>query len=68
MKKTETIEEKLLYREPMLVTEMRILGRRNAFPVCPRCNITIERDYQAFCDRCGQMLKWNPISKLKIEE
>ncbi len=29
-----------------------------AYPVCPRCSITLEREYQAFCDRCGQRLDW----------
>ena len=43
----------LLYRLPMCVKEFR-----RGFPVCPRCKRTIEREYQAYCDRCGQCLKW----------
>lgn len=28
------------------------------FSVCPKCKSAIERDYQAYCDRCGQALSW----------
>lgn len=28
------------------------------FPVCPACEITMEREYQNYCDRCGQRLDW----------
>lgn len=47
----------LLYRLPMRVKKFR-----RGFPVCPRCNTTIEREYQAYCDRCGQCLKWEKIA------
>ena len=52
----------ITYRIPMEVTQ--ILKRLNGdcYPVCPRCKMTIEREYMCFCDRCGQKLGW---SKLK---
>ncbi len=28
------------------------------FPVCPQCGITLNREYQRYCDRCGQQLSW----------
>lgn len=28
------------------------------FSVCPKCGSILERDYQAYCDRCGQSLSW----------
>lgn len=65
-KKNETIEEKLLYREPMVVGEIKELGNCGYFPICPRCDCTMEREYQSFCDRCGQMLKWKGFSKAKV--
>ena len=34
-------------------------GSMSLYPVCPRCNNTIKRQYQAFCDRCGQRLDWS---------
>lgn len=30
-----------------------------SYPVCPCCGITLEREYQLHCDRCGQALAWN---------
>ena len=36
------------------------------FPVCPRCNIPFEHEYQKFCRYCGQKLKWTYYSKAKI--
>ena len=26
--------------------------------LCPRCNVPIDREYQKYCDRCGQKLDW----------
>lgn len=30
----------------------------HGYAICPRCRIPLDRDYQAYCDRCGQHLKW----------
>ena len=27
--------------------------------ICPRCRITLDRDFQRYCDRCGQHLDWS---------
>lgn len=62
----ETIEEKLLYRQPMTVTELYLYKGIDCFPICPRCDCTFEVEYQSFCDRCGQMLDWKGFSKAKI--
>lgn len=48
----------LSYRNAMAVTRMRLFPRDGAYPVCPRCGISLEREYQRFCDRCGQRLSW----------
>lgn len=40
-----------------------------AFPaahVCPRCHITLEREFLAYCDRCGQHLGWKGYRNAKI--
>ena len=51
--------EALSYRSPMPVSAMRRYGAGALyFPVCPRCGCAIEREYQAYCDRCGQCLNW----------
>ncbi len=46
------------YRLPMRVTEMKVFYDNMAYFVCPRCKITMERDFCAYCDRCGQRLNW----------
>lgn len=59
------------FREPMTVTPVyyvRYPYGRIAFPVCPRCGNIIEREYQAYCDRCGQRLNWKDFSEAKKEE
>ncbi len=56
-KKTQNIAAES-YREPMIVTEIRQFRNGDVFPVCPRCQITLEREYQSYCDRCGQRLNW----------
>lgn len=42
----------------MSVVEVRLFQSGAAYPMCPRCRVTLEREYQNFCDRCGQKLKW----------
>ena len=52
----------LSFRLPMRVSEYMILPdniQGTAYYVCPRCHITLEREFQAFCDRCGQRLDWD---------
>lgn len=54
--------EQLSYRLSMPVTHYRRCPTNSesytTFPVCPRCGCSLERDYQAFCDNCGQRLNW----------
>lgn len=45
----------LHYRLPLRVKETRKLGTDG------KCNMTIEREYQSFCDRCGQRLNWDKV-------
>ena len=52
------VEDAVSYRIPRLVTEVHHFKDGYEYPVCPRCEITLEREYQAFCDRCGQALNW----------
>lgn len=58
-----TTDEELSYRFPQQVTRFRrdlSLSRScSAFPVCPRCHCSLEREYQSFCERCGQKLGWD---------
>ncbi len=54
------------YRKALKVTAVRYIGNMGAFPVCPRCQKTLEREYQRFCDRCGQRLNWVGYSKATV--
>ena len=54
--------EERSYRRPMAVSQFRSYraeGRALSYPVCPRCGSTMEREYQSYCDRCGQRLSWD---------
>lgn len=58
-----TADEELSYRIAMQVVYYRrnpfFHGTYTTFPVCPRCSRSIEREYQPFCDCCGQKLAWD---------
>ena len=54
------------FRTPMTVTELHLFRDRSAYPVCPRCHMTLDREYQAFCDRCGQALNWNLFQEAMV--
>ena len=46
------------------VPEAVVYKDNNAYWVCPSCHVTFEREYQAYCDRCGQKLKWPSLRKI----
>lgn len=60
------VVEAVSYRKPLAVTEILLLLNGDTFPVCPRCRITLEREYQQFCDRCGQHLDWDNFDNAEI--
>ena len=70
MKKTAKIpntDETVAYRTPMRVKAVRafytLYGGLTTYPVCPRCRKTMEREYQAYCENCGQALGWKDFHK-----
>lgn len=58
-----TSDEELSYRIAVQVMHYRRHLSYNVsyaiFPVCPRCRCNLDREYQSFCDRCGQKLSWD---------
>lgn len=54
------------YRMKMPVTEVMLFPDGNSYYVCPRCHITMEREFMHFCDRCGQRLDWKGYKKARI--
>ena len=54
------IFRELCFRRPMPVTEVVHFSHSSgSFPRCPRCRLTMDREYMSFCDRCGQKLDWS---------
>ena len=60
--KERIAEDAVTYRTPMEITRILQYPSGDTYPICPRCEIPVEREYMLFCDRCGQKLNW---SKLK---
>lgn len=54
----EEILSELSYRWPLAVTQVRQYANGESFCVCPRCRASLDREYTAYCDRCGQKLSW----------
>ena len=48
-----------------LITEAVVYYDRSAYFRCPNCKATLERDFQLYCDRCGQKLTWPSFQKVK---
>lgn len=53
------------YRVPLPITKVLALAS-TTYPICPRCKLSLEREYMSFCDRCGQKLKWDLFDYAKI--
>jgi predicted amidophosphoribosyltransferase len=62
----ETTEKSLSYRQPLTVTNVIIHRNGVSVAICPKCHKAIDRDYQAFCDSCGQKLKWTAMRKMTV--
>ena len=53
------------YRDPMPVTAVRYYPscpELFTYPLCPRCSLPMDHEYQRFCDHCGQALDWSVFS------
>ena len=59
-------KEALSFREPRRVEKIIRISNEYCFPVCPRCQVSLEREYSNFCDRCGQKLSWTGFWKAKV--
>ena len=66
---TRVLYELLLsptYRWPIRVKAVYSYRSGGEFPQCPRCRITMEREYQLFCDSCGQRLNWSGFDDVEV--
>ena len=53
------------YRIPLPVTKV-IAYNKTTYPICPRCAVSLDREYMYFCDRCGQKLNWDLFEYAKV--
>lgn len=53
------------YRVPLPVTKV-IAYSKTTYPICPRCAVSLDREYMSFCDRCGQKLNWDLFEYAKV--
>lgn len=54
------------YRMELPIREVMVFPNGHAYYVCPRCNITLEREFMSYCDRCGQhLIMYNKLRKLE---
>ena len=63
------LRQELRYRRPERVVSVRCYRGTHgdiSFPVCPRCRNTMQREYQSYCDRCGQRLSWRDFEKAVV--
>lgn len=55
------------YRSGMRIKEAMILGDGYVYYCCPRCEVTLDREFVSFCDRCGQKLDWAKYGRAKLK-
>ena len=61
------VKVQLLFEARMEVELFRYLGfEKNGYSICPKCGYALEREYQQYCDQCGQLLGWNKFSRDEI--
>lgn len=54
------------YRKAWCIEEIMVFPNGMGYYVCPRCRITLEREFVAYCDRCGQHLGWKGYRKVRV--
>ena len=62
----ELILPLLGYRVKLPVTAVMRFPNGSSYYVCPRCCVTMEREFMSFCSRCGQHLDWSDYKKAQI--
>ena len=58
----------MTYRTPMMVQDAMVFRRfpeDDIFYRCPRCQVLLEREFMAYCSRCGQCLDWRDCRKAR---
>ncbi len=53
------------FRKQMPVAQVMIYSDGTGYYICPRCRVTMDREFVDFCDCCGQHLSWKNYRKAK---
>lgn len=56
------------YRTALPIKEYRrycSYSDNTVYYICPRCDESLDREFQTCCDHCGQMLEWKGYRKAK---
>lgn len=61
----QNFEEALNKSTYKAVDEALVYNDGETYWICPNCKTSFEREYQKYCDRCGQKLKWPALNKIK---
>lgn len=62
------IQIEFLFSKPVEVTMVRLyLASQYYYAVCPNCGYAMEREYQQYCEVCGQCLAWNKFSRGEVK-
>lgn len=46
--------------------DKRLCLADGAYYLCPGCAVTLDREFQNYCDRCGQKLDWSGYRKARL--
>lgn len=58
----------MTYRVPMMVQDVMVFHRfpgSDIYYRCPRCQALLDREFMAYCSRCGQYLDWCDYRKAR---
>lgn len=68
VRRSSATEDAVAFRTPFLVTEILLFPNGNTYPLCPRCNQRLGREYMKYCDWCGQRLGWKGFTSIRIRK
>lgn len=57
-KEQNIVKYALSFRKPMQVIKFQEYWQHDCYPMCPRCNQCLNREYLNYCYHCGQRLSW----------
>ena len=61
------IRVELYAEQKKAVTAIRCYHtEETGYPICPNCGYAMEREFQKYCEQCGQLLSWHRFIGGKI--